>query len=478
MKKTLVTCLLVLLLSLSAACAETATFLPDIAWNDSPMELTLLQVTLNEHQPFDEIRTGWLNDLLRHITLTLRMQTLGEEAWSQMSLQVDNSEVIGMTQRVGAAQSQLQTTLLPDVTYTLPAGQGTALETLLGATLEDGSLYGLDGTESAWLSDGEALLYAVQESYAGQITDTARRETITGFTTVARRKTLTIAKDDAETFRQSLLALCPEGQLHDLIASLTFSSKQTLVLNTLENGTIVQAKFTGQMGVDSDHMRSVTITWKMLRKDYLVKDDLTVKSPTLQGKSSTDYNTLTYTRKLTEEGDEAVLASEFSYKRRENKLITTTTGKAALTRTTDEDGLHNVQGTITLTNDPPLEEEDNKESTALTLDLDVDAVLHILSGHVNVVQKYNKKLQEDADLTVLLIPCETFGFTLSNSITALDTLDADTLASLQETLQKRATAVLVRPLVLLPREETYYFSYGLPDENWQQIVEAAQSVAP
>lgn len=465
---------LLLLITTSIAQAEQAAFLPGVTAGKSSMELTV-SLLLNEHRPFDDVRTGWLNDLLRHITLTVRSQRLENESWSQMSLQVDDKEAIGITELVGTSGSQAQVSVLPNTLYTRISNEGTALDALLGSSLSAETLFGFDGTETSWRDDGEELLYAILDAYAEEMTDRAYRETISGYTTVARRKVLTVNAENVEGFRQTLLTLCPDGRLQALLSSLIFSGKHSLKLYTTEENAIVQAEYNGRMGTDNDHMRQVSITWKMLRKDYLVKDNLSVKSPTVSGKDSTDYDTITYTRRLEEKDSSATLVSALNYKRRLDKRITTWTAETDLTRAPGDDAMQ-VTGTVTLGYDPPY--DDNAETAILTLDLAVPAGPLTLSGTVNYQQKYDGKKQEDADLTIRLAPCGGFTFALSGQETSLDALDADALAALQETLTRKATSALVRPLVLLPREETYFFSYDLPDENWQQIVDAAQSTSP
>lgn len=464
-------CILLMLLPLGSSLADEAVFLSAQPRSGAPLEMQV-QARLIEHMPFDEVRTGWLNDLLAHITFTVRSQSLDGERWSQLSLRVDDDEALGITDCTGNGGSQVQLSVLPDVIYTRSAGEETALDTLLGEAVSAGGLYGLDGSEVAWREDGEALLYAVQDACAEQMTNRAYRETITSYTTVARRKTLSVASEDAEAFRETLLSLCPEGNLRDLLAALVFSGKQTLTLYTLEDGTIIQATHAGRMGTDEDHLRQVNITWKMLRKDYLVKDDLSIKSPSVSDSSSTDYDTITYARRLEEKDGTAALTSSFSWKRRVEKRITTTSGTLSLNRATLTEG-EQVTGTVTLTLDPPL--EDNEESTALTVDLLFPGSPDTLSGTVNVTQKYNGKVRESAELTLRLQPCEAFTFALTGSEQPLDGMEEDALAALRETLQQRAAAAIVRPLVLLPREETYFFSYELPDESWQRIVDAAQA---
>ena len=142
-------CILLMLLPLGSSLADEAVFLSAQPRSGAPLEMQV-QARLIEHMPFDEVRTGWLNDLLAHITFTVRSQSLDGERWSQLSLRVDDDEALGITDCTGSGGSQVQLSVLPDVIYTRSAGEETALDTLLGEVVSAGGLYGLDGSEVAW----------------------------------------------------------------------------------------------------------------------------------------------------------------------------------------------------------------------------------------------------------------------------------------------------------------------------------------
>lgn len=418
--------------------------------------------------PFDEVRLGWLNDLVRHMKLVIRTSSPEMEQISQLSLQVDGSQVVGVTVRRGDGLEQAQFNVQPGVVY--EGGEGvSALSILPGYVEPTDGIYGVDGTQKQWLEDGEALMYAVIDRYAEEISDKSQRTKINGFTTAERRKTLTIAKADAEDFRQALLELCPEGKLKELLSSIVFGSKLAFVFNTMEDGTVIRMNLTGRAGVDSSHQRQVNLTVKSLGDEEGEKMSIELKSPAVEGQG-TDYNTLAYDSEWTRDGDQTSLTSSFTYTRRIDKVKTITSGKAELTRTEGDEGAQ-LQGTISLENDPP--EEDDAEGITLDVELYVRGASQ-LDGTVKAERLLNGTVQQSAIIKAEAREGAPLTWELPRETVSLASLTPEQQAEMGEALSRKVTTAVIRPLVLLPREETYYLSYDMPDDLWQQIVDAAQ----
>lgn len=464
---------LVIALCMMGACCALAeeNFFPAMDFAGKPIEARLT-VDVSEQMPFDEVRVGWLNDLLKHTALVLRASEADGAKMSQMSLQIDGSQAVGVTCREEAdGRNWARFNVLPGVTYQGGA-EVSALSVLPGFETPDTDLYGLDGTESDWLKDGEALMYAMLEHFQDSVTNKASRTTISGFTTAERRKTLSVAKADAEAFREELIAVCPEGKLRELLSGLVFGGKLSFVFNTLNDGTIIRMNLTGRIGADAEHLHEVNLTVRMLRRDDLVKSAIELKSPAVSG-HGTDYHTISYTGKLTRKNGVQELKAEFTYKRRIDKKITTTTGEVELTRKDAKSGV-TVTGSIALENDPPLDNnaEAVKANVNLTFQDDVS-----VEGSVGVERTYNKKVQQAAVVTVSVREGFDIPWKADAETVDVESLSDEERAVAGETIMRKANAAIVRPLVLLPREETYYLSYGLPDELWQQIVDAARKSA-
>lgn len=447
--------------------ASAVELLPELDFSGKSMEVAL-SAEITQQMPFDEVRLGWLNDLVRHMRLVIRTSVPEPEQISQLSLQIDGNQVVGVTVKYGDGVEQAQFNVQPGVAYEGSEGV-SALSILPGYVEPTGGIYGLDGTEKQWLEDGEALMYALLDRYAEDISDKSQRTKINGFATAERRKTLTIAKADAEDFRQELLGLCPEGKLKELLSGIVFGSKLSFVFNTMEDGTVIRVNLAGRAGVDSKHQRQVNLTVKLLGDEDGEKVSIELKSPAVEGQGN-DYNTLIYDSEWTKDSGKTALESSFTYTRRIDKKKTVTSGKTELTRTESAEGAQ-VQGNITLENDPP--EDDNAEGVTLDVNLNVRGEAQ-LDGTVKAERSLDGKVQQSAIIELEARKGAPIMWELPRETISLASLTPEQQTEIGEKLSKKVAAAVIRPLVLLPREETYYLSYDMPDDLWQQIVDAAQ----
>lgn len=459
---------LILCLLGTCASASAVELLPELDFSGKSMEVAL-SAEMTQQMPFDEVRLGWLNDLVRHMRLVIRTSASEQqEQISQVSLQIDGSQVVGVTVKRSGGTEQAQFNVQPGVVY--EGGEGiSALSILPGYVEPTEGIYGVDGTQKQWLEDGEALMYAVLNRYEEEISDKSQRTKINGFATAERRKTLTIAKSDAEDFRQVLLELCPDGKLKELLSGIVFGSKLSFVFNTMEDGTVVRLNLTGRAGVDSKHQRQVNLTVKLLGDEDGEKMSIELKSPAVEGQGN-DYNTLIYDSEWAKDGGKTALESSFTYTRRIDKKKTITSGKADLTRTEAAEGAQ-VQGTVSLENDPP--EEDNAEGVTLDINLNIRGEAQ-LDGTIKAERLFNGKEQQSAIIELEAREGAPMMWELPRETISLASLTPEQQTEMGEKLSRKVAAAVIRPLVLLPREETYYLSYDMPDDLWQQIVDAAQ----
>ncbi len=444
-----------------------ASFFPDMDWDTTPVEVTA-RLDVSAHMPFDETRTGYLNDWLKHVSLTLRAQQMGGEAWGQLSLAVDDAEALRITQCEDEQASQVQLSLLPDTTYTMPLEDDAALNVLLGQTLDDTSSFPIGAGELSLLADGEEMLAALLENERENLQDKAEKQTVNGYGTTTRRITLNVSSEDAENFGALLSSLCPAGSLKNLLEKLTFSGKQTMYWLAEDDGAWHKFNFTGRVTPEGGTTRKVTLTWRMARTEEATKDQLTLKSPSVSEKES-DKNTLTLKRTVQDRSDGMSYEAEFEYAESVQKVKRTLTGEAKLTRKDKEDGI-NLSGDISIKEAP---EEGSSQAHEFEINLLLDDVEQTASGTVAVTEKLGGKVQEAATVSLYVQPCDYFSWELRESTVALNLLDETQLSALRENLAGAAAKALIRPLVLLPKEDTLYFSKDLSDEAWDRIVNAA-----
>lgn len=459
--------LLLCLCMTSGAMAEIV-FLPQIAdWNLTlPLEVTLT-ADVTTHMPFDDDRCAQLNALLKH--LSLRLNTSPEEngMWSRVGVRVDEKEALYLIQHEGEDSASLQFSFQPDTVYT---AQSDGLNGLLGA-FTDISIYGLDGGEQAWLEDGYAMLNAIDASLESYKKEAAIKTAIKSMGTARKKITYTVPKADASVMAQAIAQHCPEGELRQLLTSLTYSGQQKLILWLSADGDMLRAEYAGNCGVDGDHLRKVSIVWRMRRDDTAIRDDLTVKTPAVKG---TDYNTLNYDREIVEgKKNKVTYESEFTYSWKADGKKTTLSGEVDLTNTPSGEKAE-LTGTITVKQLLPGEDTSTSVKIKPELTLGSDEGTPVVSGKVTVQELRGKNVLEEAAIGV-----EASAGSYLDHAFAGAAIDLASMTDEQHTaLSEAMSSALLPHLVLLPQEDTLYLSADLPEDVWQRIVEAAQQALP
>ena len=461
---------LMLLLTLLPGAGAEAVLTPRLALWDNVLSVQMeLGADVSVHMPFDEDRCGQLNALLKHLTLRLGLMQMDDEEWSRVALCVDGEETVSIDYRQHDGQTELRLSCLPGETFT--TGQATdvssALGMLLGEESSEGSLFGLDGSEGAWISDGYALICALEEPLSAWCKESAVKTAVKSMGTARIKRSYTVPKDQAEEFASALIAACPLGKLGTLLSGLTFTGQQKLTVLLTKDGAPLRVDYTGRCGPDTKHQRQVTLTWRM-RRDNIVQDELTLKSPAVSG---TDRNTLTYSRKLaSKKSGGKSYESKFTYEWVENRKKTTLTGECSLSCTEKKSG-STLTGSVKIKRQLP--DADSAETVKLSPDLlltDDPAV----RGTVFAETYRGSNVIGQAKISVEIVPGDVFDWALQGSAVDLDGMDEEKLEALRSRAVSAMGEKLIPALVLLPEEDTLYLSADLPPETWQAIMNAAQ----
>lgn len=472
--KRLACCVAAALLAISGAQAEVK-LLPQLdAWMlaQQPLEITLA-ADVAVHMPFDDTRAGQLRAMLNHITLRMNHQQLQEESWSRVALEVDGAEAVSMSMREMAAEAQLQLSSQPDRTYVASAGQDPAA-LLLGESTAV-SFAGMDGTELAWLDDAYDLLNGLDVALADYGTEKSVKTAITNMGTARKKITYTIPADDAAKLTELLPGLCVDGALQRLLTGLVYSGKQQFVVYQAENGEILKGTYEGKCGVDTDHLRTVSISWSLKRDDADTRDTFTMKSPAVKG---TDRNTITFKRVEKAKADGTVtLEASYKHESVESKVKQTVSAEAELKAAPKASGTQ-LTGSVSIKLTPA--EDDDKQQLILTPTLIFAGEEESpgITGTLTVETRAGaslKRVTEKATLTIDLHRGDYFDWELRESTVDLTALSESQLATVCTAAAGDVATDLIRPLVLLPYEDTLFLSADLDEASWQKIVDAARA---
>lgn len=459
-------------LTLTASALAEIAFVPglkDWTLSEVPLELTVT-ADVTAYAPFDEDRLPQLTGLMKHLSLRLTRQPLIDETQSTVSVLVDGQEILGLGLQQSEQRTLAQFSVLPNVTY---AGDDP-LAALLGASAEPMTLLGLDGSETAWLTDGYELLEALESVLAPYMTSESKIKTdIKNMGTARLKQDYTVPKSDAPELTELLLSACPEGRLRELVSQLVFSGKQTMRIYRDADSAPLRVEWNGNCGLSADHLREVKLTWRMRRDDKAYRDEFTLTSPALRG---TDRNTLNWSCAITpNKSGQLVLDCSLDYARTADKKKTTMTGSCKLTADTDG-GETRVTGEATISRLLP--DQSSATTYAFTPDLTFsgDGNMPAIDGTLTVASMNGKKkVLSEATLTLSLHRTEYTAWHMRESTVDLTALDEASLEAVRNQVSRAISAAMIRRLALLPLADLDYLFKDLPEESVQAIINAAQS---
>lgn len=456
---------LVLCMVVSTAAVAEITLVPQLdEWDESlPLDVKL-SADVAVHMPFDDNRCAQLNALLKHLSLHLNSCVADGEDLNRVALQVDGTEVAWMMQKENAEETQLRLSWQPGVTYSSTAN---ALDMVSGVELEN-----LPTDKLFWLEEGPALVNNLCDVLEGYGKASSIKTNIKGMGMARKKIIYTVPKADAEFFWNAVADSCPDGSsLGNLLAGMTVSGQQKLIVWRDADGALLRAEYAGKCGSNADSLRQVKLIWRMCRTEEAVRDDISLKTPAVKG---SDYNTLTLTRNLLQnENGVVTLDGKFSYTVKSGKEKSSFSGEVDLTSKPDgEDTL--LAGSMMAKSKQP--GDDAASSTVVKPDvrLGSDGKTPFISGKVQVQELYDGRVVEDATISVEVSPGVELTWDDADITVDMDAMDEQQLLDMTQGLSE----AVVPHLVLLPQEDTLYLSADLPEDVWQRIVEAAQSVPP
>ncbi len=429
--------------------------------SDTPLEVALT-AEVSAHMPFDEDRLA----MLLPITERLGMRIVTGADAGNVTISFDEKELLTLATR----QNQVQLSNLPGVTYT---AQEDPLNLLLGTEVVTESLdfFGLRGDAETLLNDGAMLLKAIPEAFSSYGRKTSGKTTVSGMGTAQYRYDYTVPAADVAAMQQTLLTLCPDGWLREMIGSLTFSGKQLLRVYYTKDGVLLRAEYTGSCGYGED-IRNANLIWRMRRDSVAYKDDITLRTP---AKTGTDKNNLTFLRTVeTTKNGATQMTGEFTYTVTRAGQSDVRKGEFDITNT-HSDIADVLTGKINLRHLPAGDNKYDQVEFEPDLSISGDRDTPIITGTLIVREKWGKGIREEAKLHIDVKRAEEISWQDTPTVIDLDRLSTEALAQEQLRVASATATALVRPLILSLGEDAQWFFRDLTEEQIQNIIKAAQT---
>lgn len=455
--------LLVWLLTWSCAIAEVPLLQQAADWDlsDTPVEVTL-SASLQAHMPFDENRLAMLQEVLEPLSLSL----YAYQDESAVSILMNGASILALSQRGNEAQISC----VPGVSYTAQ-GQDV-LSLMLASDVTTGSFEALDGTYEQWLDDGWVVLTGLLEPFAEYGNRKSVKTTVKDMGLARSCTDYSVSKGKLEQMQQTLLDLCPEGDLHDLLASLTFSGVQKLRVYRTEDDVPLRMEYNGVCGVNGK-LRTVKLVWRMKRESDEMRDEITLTAP---AKSGTDKNTLSFTRVVTLGKSSITVTGDYSYKVTANKQTSLTEATFEMTNIFSSEA-DELTGRVVIKRQPNTSEK-AKTTTTISPSMHLSGTSDDprVQGSIAYEQQNNIGVTEAGEISILLQRAEGSPWTEQMALVDLSKLDAEALRAQQSQIASALTIAIVRPLMqTLGAEKASYFFQDMSAEEVAAIMAIADS---
>ncbi len=463
-KRLLALGLMLMILMTSAAFADVPFLVHSQGWNldGVPMEV-LLKADVEAHLPFDADRLAMLTPITD--MLSLRLVT-GENEGS-VTVAIADQDALFLQYR----GNEMQLSCMPHVTY---MAQNDPLGALLGDEMVSGGGYEalhLSPRGESLLDDGKALLAAIPAAFEEQGRKTKTDTNISGYGKSSYRIDYSIAATKVEAMKETLLSICPEGWLNEIISGLTFSGKQSLRVYYTAQDEIVRIEYNGSCGPEGD-LRTVKLVGRFRDDEETKKDYIELTSPAKKGK---DKNDLTFERvhetskkgarvvrgsykySATEEGVTSIWSGEFNLSNAYTDSSDVITGEA-----TFQTKLNGAERYDAITFVPNLTISGSQDEPAL-------------DGTLAITQKSGSKVAEQAVVTLALKRAEPIVWEDRGHTLDLSAMDAATLEAARQEAASAIATSLVRSLINRMGKDGEWFFREFPADAVQSIIDAAAS---
>lgn len=461
-KRILALCLSLLVLMMTTVLAEAPFLVHSQGWSldSAPVEV-LLKADVETHMPFDDDRLAMLTPITDLLSLRL---TTGNDA-GRVSISIADEEALALQY----SGNQVQLSSMPDVTYTAEADPMAAL--LGTSTVAEGGyeVLGLARRGESLLTDGETLLDKIPEAFEQYGKRTKSTTNISGYGKAAYRIDYTVTAKQVDVVKDTLLSICPEGWLKEIISGLTFSGKQTLRVYFTAEDAVVRMEYNGSCGPEGD-LRTVKLVGRFRHDDTVYKDYLELTSPAKKGKNKNNlsfertYETNkkgarvvegSYKYTVTAGGVTSIWNGEFDLSNAFTDAADVITGEA-----TFQTKLNGAEAYDAITLAPELTISGTQDDPSVT-------------GTLTITQKYAKKVTEQAKMSIELKGAEPLSWSETGHVVDLSSMDEQTLAAARNEAAASVATAIVRPLINLMGKDAEWFFREIPEDAVQSIIDAA-----
>ena len=400
---------------------------------------------------YGEERLGQLNSLMKHFSI----ETHTDGAVSETSVLIDGNTVYNVSETEENGLVRRQWSVEPDTVYLQDAGASYENNSAL-TRFQDSDFYPVNQL----MDEARDVLEEIGRQYS----ESGKSEKVSlnykSYGKAVKRITIRFTKDFvAEHFPEALVSCAAEPAVRAFLGSLSFEGVQRIILVYDEGDHLLRAIYDGVAGGSPSSLRKVSLSWKCLRSDDHLMDELTLRTPAVKGYDK--YN-MTYTRDMDlTEAENHRLSWNMDLDRREGDTREKITYKADLSHS---DGV--LGGQITYT-------EKGNGKDVKTVIIPAIAVKNTgeCSGTLEITEYSGKIVISDIVSDISVCRSDPVRITEKADAKSIDISGPSGQEALKS-LEQALAVQLIRSMLALPKEDTVFLSEDIPDEVWNTLTQS------
>ena len=446
--------LLVLLIFLMAVPSVSSADIPLpvslLAGRDSgQMRIVLYEPEIKKLAQFDDSRTDQLNRLIRHFAVDINL----DRNVSDTAIMIDSKTVFSFLEKEENGLIQRIYSFEPDAVFSERQNDESQDADSFASFLEKDLLRG-----NQYLDDFHDFFASIPDAFPDRVRNDKTELHFSGFGRAVKRITVSFPADYvAEYFPKALADIADSEECRTIVSGLTFSGAQKVTLLYDENDRIVRINYDGNIGETQETLRKVALVWKCLRETEHQKDSVSLKTPSVKG---ADKDNIAFERELEYADPEAgkyIWDMQIDHKagKEDKKQVRFT---AELT-----DNHQSISGKVEYT----VKRDGNNTKIRIIPEISQESSRQY-KGTLEIAD-YSGKIEKDRVIVKVKLDdsgslnWKGDGLKEGNMVQSEDN---NLLQDPNETI----AAIMIRELFELPEEDLKYFSKGIPDDIWLELI--------
>ena len=414
---------------------------------DKPTEI-IYKVEAVSLPQFSETRTGWLNDLLKHLTFRIRSDgNIQNEA-----IDIDDKPAIECTIRENDGKTEVRYSF-DDRIYTCEKDAGNS--GILTGLAPENEMIEYYSRFQVLLPEFYRFFSGLPELFPDCTNETKVSIQYKGYGTAVKRYAMVLSQDVLSS--EQMTEYLDSGEMKHVkvfLSNSVLSGKQRLTLLRDADGNLMKVNYTGKSGLSVESIRNTDVDWKCLKNGNDCKDVLVLKTPAVTG---TERHNVTLTREYSQkpEGTEEYRCTVDTDEVR-NRIRNRVRFEISLDASAGNiSGLAEIKQTSSGLND----------IRTFTIDIK-DGEDEDYHGSLEFAHELNKIEREHFRTDFTWSACEAPVWENSEKYVSAE--------QDMQNIRRKAAGVFLRAIAVIPEEDLQYILADLPDNWWKQTIQKTE----